>query len=191
MLARLARFHQLSQNIERLEREIQDSNAQSPEILLDSSAPLMTAVMDTLLRAAKTPASILILGESGTGKSVVARAIHQRSHLADRPFTTVSCPSLSKELLESELFGHVKGAVTCLDLLPPSSVVHSSQIPEDMLLILASLSRRISTASCHLNSLPPPCYPPIFVTSPARWKISMADCKRAGEGGANSLKRGL
>ena len=112
VLARVQRFHQLSQNIERLEREVKDSNAQSPEILLDSSTPLMKEVMDTLLRAAKTPASILILGESGTGKSVVARAVHQQSHLADKPFVTVSCPSLSKELLESELFGHVKGAFT-------------------------------------------------------------------------------
>ena len=112
VLARVQRFHQLSQNIERLEREVQDSNAQSPEILLDSSAPLMREMMDTLLRAAKTPASILILGESGTGKSVVARAVHQQSHLADKPFVTVTCPSLSKELLESELFGHVKGAYT-------------------------------------------------------------------------------
>jgi len=68
--------------------------------------------MDTLLRAAKTPASILILGESGTGKSVVARAVHKQSHLADKPFITVSCPSLSRELLESELFGHVRGAFT-------------------------------------------------------------------------------
>jgi NtrC-family two-component system response regulator AlgB len=112
VLARVQRFHELNQNIERLEREVKDSNAQSPEILLDSSTPLMKEVMDTLLRAAKTPASILILGESGTGKSVVARAIHQQSHLADRPFITVSCPSLSKELLESDLFGHVKGAFT-------------------------------------------------------------------------------
>jgi NtrC-family two-component system response regulator AlgB len=112
VLARVQRFHQLSQNIERLELEVKDSNAQSPEILLDSSTPLMQEVMDTLLRAAKTPASILILGESGTGKSVVARALHQQSHLADRPFITVSCPSLSRELLESELFGHVKGAFT-------------------------------------------------------------------------------
>jgi NtrC-family two-component system response regulator AlgB len=112
VLARVQRFHELNQNIERLEREVKDSNAQSPEILLDSSAPLMKEVMDTLLRAAKTPASILLLGESGTGKSVVARAIHQQSHLADRPFITVSCPSLSKELLESDLFGHVKGAFT-------------------------------------------------------------------------------
>ncbi len=112
VLARVQRFHQLNQNIERLEREIQDSNAQSPEILLDSSTPLMKEVMDTLLRAAKTPASILLLGESGTGKSVVARAVHQQSHLAEKPFITVSCPSLSKELLESELFGHVRGAFT-------------------------------------------------------------------------------
>jgi NtrC-family two-component system response regulator AlgB len=72
----------------------------------------MKEVMETVLRAAKTPASILLLGESGTGKSVVARAVHQQSHLADKPFITVSCPSLSKELLESELFGHVKGAFT-------------------------------------------------------------------------------
>src|SRR5579864_3675850 len=112
VLARVQRFHQLNQNIERLEREVKDSNAQSPEILLDSTTPLMKEVMDTLLRAAKTPASILILGESGTGKSVVARAIHQQSHLAERPFMTVSCPSLSRELLESDLFGHVKGAFT-------------------------------------------------------------------------------
>ena len=112
VLARVQRFNELKQNIERLELEVKDSNAQSPEILLDSSTPLMKEVMDTLLRAAKTPASILILGESGTGKSVVARAVHRQSHLADRPFVTVSCPSLSKELLESELFGHVKGAFT-------------------------------------------------------------------------------
>jgi NtrC-family two-component system response regulator AlgB len=112
VLARVQRFHQLNQSIQRLEREIKDSNAQSPDILLDSNTPLVKEVMETLLRAAKTPASILLLGESGTGKSVVARAIHQQSHLAEKPFITVSCPSLSKELLESELFGHVKGAFT-------------------------------------------------------------------------------
>ena len=112
VLARVQRFHQLNQNIERLQLEVKDSNAQSPEILLDSSMPLMKEVLDTLLLAAKTQASILILGESGTGKSVVARAVHRQSHLADKPFITVSCPSLSKELLESEMFGHVKGAFT-------------------------------------------------------------------------------
>lgn len=112
VLARVQRFQQLNQNISRLEREVKDSNAQSPGILLDSTMPRMKEVMDTLLRAAKTPASILILGESGTGKSIVARAVHQQSHLSNKPFVTVSCPSLSRELLESELFGHVKGAFT-------------------------------------------------------------------------------
>jgi len=68
--------------------------------------------MELLMRAAKTSASILILGETGTGKSVAARAVHEKSHLADKPFVTVSCPSLSRELLESDLFGHVKGAFT-------------------------------------------------------------------------------
>jgi NtrC-family two-component system response regulator AlgB len=112
VLARLKRFNQLSENIERLEQEVRDTKSQNPELLLDFATPLMREVMDVLMRAAKTPASILIMGESGTGKSVVARAIHRQSHLADKPFITVSCPSLSKELLESELFGHVKGAFT-------------------------------------------------------------------------------
>jgi len=72
----------------------------------------MKEIMEVLEKAARTPASILLLGESGTGKSALARVVHQRSHLADQPLVTVSCPSLSKELLESELFGHTKGAFT-------------------------------------------------------------------------------
>jgi NtrC-family two-component system response regulator AlgB len=112
VLARVRRFHELSKNIERLELEVKESNAQSPELLLDSTTPLVTGIMETLHRAAKTNASILIMGESGTGKSVIARAVHRESLLADKPFVTVSCPSLSKELLESDLFGHVKGAFT-------------------------------------------------------------------------------
>ena len=108
VLARLQRFHQMSQRIERLEQEATEIKAQSLEPIFDFTTPAMREVMEVLLRAAKTPASILILGESGTGKSVAARAVHQQSHLADKPFVTVSCPSLSKELLESELFGHVE-----------------------------------------------------------------------------------
>src|SRR5262249_21400271 len=56
--------------------------------------------------------TILLLGESGTGKTVLARAIHANSPQKENAFVTVSCPSLSRELLESELFGHVKGAFT-------------------------------------------------------------------------------
>ena len=104
MLARLQRFSQMGQRIERLEREATETKAQQVEPIFDFTTPAMREAMDVLMRAAKTPASILILGESGTGKSVAARAVHQHSHLADKPFVTVSCPSLSKELLESELF---------------------------------------------------------------------------------------
>lgn len=92
-----------------LEKEVASA---TPEATFESADPRAARVYETLFRAAKSPASILILGESGTGKSVVARAIHERSLVADGPFVTVSCPSLSRELLESELFGHVKGAFT-------------------------------------------------------------------------------
>jgi NtrC-family two-component system response regulator AlgB len=112
VLARLMRLRQMGQQIERLEREVTENRAQEAEPIFDFTAPAMQEVMATLLRAAKAPASILILGESGTGKSVAARAVHKNSHLADKPFITVSCPSLSKELLESDLFGHVRGAFT-------------------------------------------------------------------------------
>jgi len=112
VLARLQRWRQMGQRIEHLEREVTESKAQNPEPIFNFATPVMQEAMEVLLRAAKTPASILILGESGTGKTLAARAVHQNSHLADKPFVTVSCPSLSKELLESELFGHARGAFT-------------------------------------------------------------------------------
>jgi NtrC-family two-component system response regulator AlgB len=112
VVARMQRFNQMSQTIERLDREVKESKSQSPELLLDFTTPRMKEIMEVLEKAARTPASILLLGESGTGKSALARVVHQQSHLADKPLVTVSCPSLSKELLESELFGHTKGAFT-------------------------------------------------------------------------------
>lgn len=111
-LARLQRLRQMGQRIERLEQEVTEIKTQRLEPIFDFTTPVMQQFTDVLTRAARTPASILILGESGTGKSVAARAIHEESHLADKPFVTVSCPSLSKELLESELFGHVRGSFT-------------------------------------------------------------------------------
>jgi len=112
VLARLQRLNQMSRRIERLEQEVTEIKTQGFEPIFDFTTPAIQEAMDVLMRAAKTPASILIYGESGTGKSVAARAVHEKSHLADKPFVTVSCPSLSKELLESELFGHVKGSFT-------------------------------------------------------------------------------
>ncbi len=112
VLARLQNLRQMGQRIESLEREVNETKASNVEPIFDFNTQAMHEVMGVLMRAAPTPASILIYGESGTGKSVAARAVHQHSHLSDKPFITVSCPSLSRELLESELFGHVKGSFT-------------------------------------------------------------------------------
>jgi NtrC-family two-component system response regulator AlgB len=102
-----------SVDLERRIVNLQDRVAgTSPDAEFTSEDPRVGQVYDILFRAARSAASVLVLGESGTGKSVVARAVHDRSHLADGPFVTVSCPSLSRELLESELFGHMKGAFT-------------------------------------------------------------------------------
>ncbi len=89
-----------------------NNRAFSHEPILQFAAPLMRQAMDVLLRAAKSPVTILITGESGTGKTVAVRAVHRQSHLSGKPLVAVNCPSLSKELLESELFGHVRGAFT-------------------------------------------------------------------------------
>jgi NtrC-family two-component system response regulator AlgB len=81
-------------------------------VLLESSNARMNRVIATAHQAATSGATVLLTGESGTGKSVLARAIHGWSGRAKRPFVAIPCTTLSEHLLESELFGHVKGAFT-------------------------------------------------------------------------------
>ena len=109
ILGLVEKTRRLETRVEELETQVR---TQSLEPEFTSRDPSVGQVLDLLFRAADTQASILILGQSGTGKSVAARAVHQSSNLKDKAFVTVSCPSLSKELLESDLFGHVKGSFT-------------------------------------------------------------------------------
>jgi NtrC-family two-component system response regulator AlgB len=109
IIGRVEKQKKLESKITDLQEQI---DLQNPTIELQSTDPRMQEVMEVLFRAAPTQAAILLLGESGTGKSVLAREVHERGNRKEGPFITVSCPSLSRELLESELFGHVKGAFT-------------------------------------------------------------------------------
>jgi NtrC-family two-component system response regulator AlgB len=103
-------------HIRDLENEItvlkEDRRRFAPEALLQSNNLEMLRVIETLHKAAASEAMILIRGESGTGKSVFARTLHNLSKRAKKPMMIVSCPAVPTELLESELFGHAKGAFT-------------------------------------------------------------------------------
>lgn len=91
-----------------------NKQADKPHRRTDTSiiGPAMRPVLDTVERVAPTDANVLILGENGTGKDLVARAIHEQSNRRTGPFVAVDVGSLTESLFESELFGHVKGAFT-------------------------------------------------------------------------------
>ena len=81
-------------------------------MLLSSRTPGMQHALSIIQRAAKSDVSVLLRGESGTGKGALAEALHRQSDRAKEPFVTINCPTLTDELLTSELFGHIKGSFT-------------------------------------------------------------------------------
>jgi len=103
--------------LERGYRELQERlEGGAFEGFLGTSAP-MQAVFNSIRKVATTEAPVLVLGESGTGKEMTARAIHQRSGRKDGPFIAINCGAIPETLMESELFGHEKGAFTGAHML--------------------------------------------------------------------------
>jgi two-component system response regulator HydG len=109
ILRRAVERRQLQQQVRSLSEAVART-AKFEELLGES--PIMQKLYDQLSQIADSEAPVLITGESGTGKELVARALHQRSQRRDKPFVAVNCAALPDSLLESELFGHIKGAFT-------------------------------------------------------------------------------
>ncbi len=108
------------ENLKLIERE---EKRGFPDII--GTSPVIAKVFDTIRRVASSDISVLIVGESGTGKELVARAIHQQSHRKDGPFIAINCGAIPETLLESELFGHEKGAFTGAHMQRPGRIESS------------------------------------------------------------------
>jgi two-component system response regulator HydG len=108
-LRRAVQHRALREEVKRLRTEVAEAGRFEP-LVGESSA--IRKVYDLLARVAESEASALITGESGTGKEVVARALHAQSRRKDGPFVAINCSAVPEALIESELFGHVRGAFT-------------------------------------------------------------------------------
>ncbi len=100
---------QLARQVDLLQRHIRGTS--TVDTLVGESEPMLR-VKDLIVRAAAAPGTVLVTGETGTGKELVARALHAGSARASRPFVALNCAALTDSLLENELFGHARGAFT-------------------------------------------------------------------------------
>jgi NtrC-family two-component system response regulator AlgB len=110
VLGKIENVRRLQGRVEELEDRL--AVAQGPRLFEHSRSPAIQRLKELMEKAAHSETSILLIGEDGTGKSDLAREIHLQSARRDKKFVAVSCSSLTKELLSSELFGHVQGALT-------------------------------------------------------------------------------
>jgi two-component system NtrC family response regulator len=112
LLERVAQKRELTNKYRALKRQLERLEG-TPQLIGDS--PSMERVRQLIAKVAPTHSTVLIRGETGTGKELVARAVHEQSLRADMPFVAINCGALPENLIESELFGHRKGAFTGAD----------------------------------------------------------------------------
>src|ERR1700722_13090493 len=123
-IERALRHRALREEVKRLRKEV-DSTQRFEEILGTSAA--MLKMCELVTRVADTETTVLITGESGTGKELVAKALHSKSGRKDGPFVAINCAAMPESLLESELFGHTKGAFTDARTARPGLFIKASR----------------------------------------------------------------